>query len=92
LLEPHLHETPSQPLYTVQIQNQPVILSNDNHVTGSTVNAITGERGIPHDVYKGIFRPHHPARIAAACKDIGQEVLNPPHVAGWSGHHSWLNE
>jgi uncharacterized protein (DUF1800 family) len=23
---------------------------------------------------------------------LGQELFNPPNVAGWPGHHSWLNE
>jgi len=23
---------------------------------------------------------------------IGQEVLNPPNVAGWPGYHAWINE
>jgi len=99
LLEPHLHDTPSAECYTLNNGvSTPVTCgiagsyTNDNYVAGENVNAITGERGTPHEVYKGIFRPHHPARIAAACKDIGQEVLNPPHVAGWAGHRYWLNE
>ncbi len=23
---------------------------------------------------------------------LGQEVFNPPNVAGWKGHHAWINE
>lgn len=23
---------------------------------------------------------------------LGQEIFNPPNVAGWKGHHSWINE
>lgn len=23
---------------------------------------------------------------------LGQELFNPPNVAGWKGHHNWLNE
>jgi Protein of unknown function (DUF1800) len=23
---------------------------------------------------------------------LGQEILNPPNVAGWKGHHTWINE
>ena len=23
---------------------------------------------------------------------LGQELLNPPNVAGWKGHHTWINE
>lgn len=24
--------------------------------------------------------------------ELGQEIFNPPNVAGWPGHHIWLNE
>jgi uncharacterized protein (DUF1800 family) len=24
--------------------------------------------------------------------ELGQELLNPPNVAGWPGHHAWINE
>jgi uncharacterized protein (DUF1800 family) len=23
---------------------------------------------------------------------LGQEIFNPPNVAGWKQHHAWLNE
>ncbi len=26
------------------------------------------------------------------CYQLGQEVFNPPNVAGWPGHHKWINE
>ena len=29
--------------------------------------------------------------VLAAMKNMGQELFEPPNVAGWSGGHSWLN-
>ena len=30
--------------------------------------------------------------IAYWASELGQEIFNPPNVAGWPGHHLWLNE
>ena len=30
-------------------------------------------------------------RLQRATRVLGQHLLNPPNVAGWPGHHSWLN-
>lgn len=32
------------------------------------------------------------ATIYVKCSRMGQQLLNPPDVAGWPGYHSWLNE
>ena len=32
------------------------------------------------------------AIIFRKCSRMGQALLNPPNVAGWPGHHNWLNE
>lgn len=32
------------------------------------------------------------ATIYRECSRMGQALLNPPDVAGWPGHHTWLNE
>jgi len=58
-------------------------------------NAVTGEGANPSEVYDGLYRSHsntHTIKISAACAEIGQTLLKPPNVAGWPGHHSWLNE
>lgn len=30
--------------------------------------------------------------IAYWCDQLGSDIFNPPNVAGWPGHHAWLNE
>jgi uncharacterized protein (DUF1800 family) len=32
-----------------------------------------------------------PPQIAAQARQLGQELFNPPHVAGWFGGRSWIN-
>jgi hypothetical protein len=34
---------------------------------------------------------HVPPQAAQAMRLLGQELFNPPNVAGWSGGRSWIN-
>ncbi len=73
------------------------IITNPQHPNyyGGTYNLITGEGIEPafvrslygSQVYQGDIM-----KMNKTCAKMGQHLLNPPDVAGWPGHHLWLNE
>lgn len=57
-----------------------------NHVTGEGINPATVKSSrTAYDTSTTIM-------IRSMCGTLGQRLLNPPDVAGWPGHHNWLNE
>jgi len=44
------------------------------------------------EAYIGGHRKGTSIMIRDMCGVLGQKLLNPPDVAGWPGHHNWLNE
>jgi len=55
---------------------------------------LTGE-GIDRNevqIFMGSYNHNTTVAIRSMCGILGQKLLNPPDVAGWPGHHNWLNE
>lgn len=41
--------------------------------------------------YRGSPSHDRLASLTATLSNLGQELLSPPNVAGWPGHHAWLS-
>jgi uncharacterized protein (DUF1800 family) len=50
---------------------------------GLLKNASTTSAQVPQNWWNAIFYWSY---------QLGQEIFNPPNVAGWKGHHNWINE
>ena len=46
-------------------------------------NGATNSAHVPENWWNAIFYWSY---------QLGQEIFNPPNVAGWKGHHAWINE
>ncbi len=69
------------------------------------IRAMTGENALPRVMtdetamppnlsheYGESFLDQDVFEIKRRCREMGQDILNPPNVAGWEGHQKWLNE
>jgi uncharacterized protein (DUF1800 family) len=41
--------------------------------------------------YQGSPSAQRLVNLTTALRNLGQELLSPPNVAGWPGHHAWLS-
>lgn len=65
------------------------------HYAFGFVNDFTGEGATGQENVLGenfLFDKSHTMFIKGECKKVGQDLESPPNVAGWQGHHNWLNE
>jgi len=79
---PIANYTPAHPSYKPNYNN-------------GKIRAMTGENALPADVlyeYKETFIKQDVMEINRRCLEMGQQIFNPPNVAGWPGHRDWINE